>query len=1028
MLRTFTKILLKLCSLLALLLFVLTALIIIAFWNFDLDDFTGTLAAKMGAALHQPVSIGSSKLTFHGGIAIELQQITIGSDDSFRASAPKTVVTLAIAPLLRGNLILKELRMVEPRLELTLKSGASLPQSGSEQLMNVLGINTLSIYNASLRIRREGAAPPWDNLNLEQFNAVLRGRQSAIPGQLTVVGALPAHTANFSLTTNLPTLTSSSDWIQEQFNGRLKLTHFSLEQAPELSGDKLMPRAFDLEFNFAGIPAQGIPVTLKLSAASAKAPLAAISALWTANKATQDIDAIEGEFFSIPVNGELHLSSDEISNHLSGRFAASALDLNSPELKFWQLPILKEFTGGRLNHLQASFAKNWKRAEPFGDLPPLELSLNLEDLQWGDSALKRLPQLSAELLFNKDELKIRKGHLIAPTGDNFNLAGSVDSPLNNPKIAIAADGRLALEPLRQLLQPPSDWSMNGSVPLQVTLRGTAQDTQLTLAAELSGAGIGYNNLLQKTQGQPATLTLKAQHLYNKIDIEQILLKLKDQNLSAHGTFDLADISSSLTLSLNPVDIEKLGQHSPLLKKHQTKGSIKARLTPSASGPVGQITLDNGGAHLTRVIGELNRVAGTARLTRKGMEFTHIKASLGESQFTLDGDIANWQQPQLRLNLSADRVRARDLFFRDETLNLYGLSGRLMIDGQGILFTPIRLRLEEDTLIAVTGELKDFKNPQILLDVQGGTANIMNVIDLFTGPPKFPQGEQHKSPSVRITTYIKTGILGDLRFKNAEATVSFANGQLDISPLSFENGQGRCDGRVIFDKSDAFAPLKVSGHIEDIDAQVIHRDFFKKPGLISGNLRGDFYLEGNPKNGFWKQARGGIALQVRDGVLNKFSALSKVFSLLNVSQLLSFKLPDLQTEGMPFSLLEGSMRITEGSMHTHDLKITSEAMNLSLIGSQGLTDDTLDFTLGVMPLRTVDKVISSIPIAGWLLAGEDKALVTAYFKIEGKSQNPQVSAIPIGSLSESIFGIFKRTLKLPGKLLKDIGSALSSQPE
>ena len=123
-----------------------------------------------------------------------------------------------------------------------------------------------------------------------------------------------------------------------------------------------------------------------------------------------------------------------------------------------------------------------------------------------------------------------------------------------------------------------------------------------------------------------------------------------------------------------------------------------------------------------------------------------------------------------------------------------------------------------------------------------------------------------------------------------------------------------------------------------------------------------------------------------------------------------------------------VRIADGRAYTEDMLVNSEAMNMSVVGSQSLIDGTLDYHLGVMPLRTVDKVITSIPIAGWVLAGEDKALLTAHFKIEGPNDAPKVTAIPASTVSSTVFGIFKRTLGLPGKLVKDIGSIFKGKPK
>jgi uncharacterized protein YhdP len=271
-------------------------------------------------------------------------------------------------------------------------------------------------------------------------------------------------------------------------------------------------------------------------------------------------------------------------------------------------------------------------------------------------------------------------------------------------------------------------------------------------------------------------------------------------------------------------------------------------------------------------------------------------------------------------------------------------------------------------------------------------------------------------------------LGGLRFTEAQGTISDHRGILSIYPLSFKSGPGYCYARVEIDRNQEHGLLKVSGHAEDLDASVLHEDIFLKRGLVSGRLRGDFYLQGQPGDNFWPTAQGGIYLQLKDGTLRKFRGLAQVFSILNVSQLFALKLPDMDVEGMPFDLLEASVLVGEGLMTTKDLRVASEAMNMSLVGTKNLLEDSVDFDLAVMPLGTVDKVITKIPIAGWILAGEEKALITAQFKIKGPSETPEVTAVPITAVSETLFGIIKRTVGLPFKLIKDIDTLFKTEPQ
>jgi hypothetical protein len=71
-----------------------------------------------------------------------------------------------------------------------------------------------------------------------------------------------------------------------------------------------------------------------------------------------------------------------------------------------------------------------------------------------------------------------------------------------------------------------------------------------------------------------------------------------------------------------------------------------------------------------------------------------------------------------------------------------------------------------------------------------------------------------------------------------------------------------------------------------------------------------------------------------------------------------------------------------------------------------------------PFGTIDKVVTRLPIAGWILGGEEKALITAQFKVTGPAEKPKVEAIPISAISKGVLGVFQRTLSLPLKLIED----------
>ena len=135
------------------------------------------------------------------------------------------------------------------------------------------------------------------------------------------------------------------------------------------------------------------------------------------------------------------------------------------------------------------------------------------------------------------------------------------------------------------------------------------------------------------------------------------------------------------------------------------------------------------------------------------------------------------------------------------------------------------------------------------------------------------------------------------------------------------------------------------------------------------------------------------------------------------------MPDMVANGMPYNEIKGSFAISDGSIVTQDLFISSDAINVSLVGTADMVRENLNFTIGVQPLQTVDKVVNRIPVVGWLLTGKGKDFLTVYFEAKGKWSDPQVTAIPAKSLAKGVLNVFRRVFELPVRLFTDTGEVL-----
>ncbi|MCF6178647.1 MAG: AsmA-like C-terminal domain-containing protein, partial [Geopsychrobacter sp.] len=357
-----------------------------------------------------------------------------------------------------------------------------------------------------------------------------------------------------------------------------------------------------------------------------------------------------------------------------------------------------------------------------------------------------------------------------------------------------------------------------------------------------------------------------------------------------------------------------------------------------------------------------------------------------------------------------------------------LDGQLLINGGGITFDPVLVTVENRTRVKVAGQLRDFHNPQTYLAIDSENADILDIIRLFNGPHKLlPKQPRASDTSLKIKARIKQGQLGSFVFEDATGTIIDHHNVFTLAPLRFKLGKGYSAGRVEIDR-DRNNLLKISGRAQDCDADRVYEMLFEKKGIFRGTLSGDFYLEGEEiGERFWQTAKGGGHLRIKDGAMRELKGFAQIFSLLNVSQLFKFKLPDMDKEGLPLSLFEGSGRMTNGTLYFDDMKITSPAINISAVGQIDTLNKTIDSTLGIKPLRTVDIILSNVPLFGWVLTGKEKALITALFTLKGPIDNPKVTAAPASSVASTALGIIGRTLGLPFRIIKKTGEFLTTPP-
>ncbi|MBI5561220.1 MAG: AsmA-like C-terminal domain-containing protein, partial [Deltaproteobacteria bacterium] len=103
--------------------------------------------------------------------------------------------------------------------------------------------------------------------------------------------------------------------------------------------------------------------------------------------------------------------------------------------------------------------------------------------------------------------------------------------------------------------------------------------------------------------------------------------------------------------------------------------------------------------------------------------------------------------------------------------------------------------------------------------------------------------------------------------------------------------------------------------------------------------------------------------------------------------------------------------------TEDVLMESNSIRMSGVGSINIPQETMDYTAGMHPFVTIDKIVSMIPLAGWIIEGREKSTITMYYSVKGALTDPQVSPLPVESVGKKVLGIFERVLTAPIKVLE-----------
>ncbi|MEA3470691.1 MAG: AsmA-like C-terminal region-containing protein, partial [Thermodesulfobacteriota bacterium] len=309
-------------------------------------------------------------------------------------------------------------------------------------------------------------------------------------------------------------------------------------------------------------------------------------------------------------------------------------------------------------------------------------------------------------------------------------------------------------------------------------------------------------------------------------------------------------------------------------------------------------------------------------------------------------------------------------------------GDSQMDISGVLF--IDKQLHFTGALAIDGVTVDEKDKSITKELEGLSADA----------------------TLKLTNIKYHGIPID----DASAKLTLGAGRLCLDKMVVHALSGVAEGKASIEDNGG-TDFDINVLFKNTDLEQFLDAISPGKAKINGtmNLKGRLWGNTNSING-------DLVFRAREGTIAKYYLISKMFKVLNVYKIVKKKKIDLLSEGFSYDRIKSSFEIRNGVMKFDDFHFASDSVQMSVVGEYSLRKREVDAVAGVQPLETLGRIVSSVPLLGWVMTGEDRKLLVVMFKIRGDIEDPAVVPQPVNTLSNSVRGIVLRSMKLPSELI------------
>ncbi len=539
----------------------------------------------------------------------------------------------------------------------------------------------------------------------------------------------------------------------------------------------------------------------------------------------------------------------------------------------------------------------------------------------------------------------------------INISGRVEDYLEDGIIfAIDAKAGIFWDDALKAFPDIKAIDVKGMIPAELGIRGTARELTMDIAADLTRPSIEYKNILRKDAEKAFLIKGTILKDPSGLRLMPLIFNPGGSRITVEGIASSGFKTYDISINAPSIALKDLSGVSAFLSNHDdASGAVSIALNARKDAP------DLAPAYS----GEINLENGTLKPL-----FSARPVVIENLSARFSGNSASLSIERLKSGRSEASLRASSL----------DLSGRVL----------------------------DFEISSEFFDTS----------DFFASNGKTASNaSEEKNPILPFSgkgrVFAKKGLMRGHVFKELSASISSTNGSVYFSPLSLELDKGNISGSIsvhLDAKKEHAFDLRLA--LTEVDFETMLDAFGAKGKILSGPVSGAIELWGRPgPRPFLGNVNGKARIYSGKGKLWEFLFLSKIFSIVNI-----VSIDELFKEGLPYKYLTGDFSVMDGIISSGNLYLDSDSIRMSAAGDIDMVNSTIDGYLAMHPFVTIDKIISTVPLAGWIITGDKKSALSMYFSVSGPLKDPKTEPAPVVSIGKNIYDVLERLVETPFELL------------